>query len=126
MSTTRFTVQHRPAEKRYVLLDLGEEAADAPGDTEPAVIAGEESYTDYDGADSPQRIFTHTGVFEQYAGQGLASVIVQGAVDQAIADGFVIVAVCPYVAKWAAKHPEYAEQIVAPTAEHLRAAQRHV
>ena len=114
MSEERFEVQHRGGESRYVLVDRGESGSDSKE-------AGEERYLDLDDAGSPQRIFFHTGVDEAYGGQGLASVLVQNAVDQAIAGGRKIVPVCPYVAGWVKKHPEYAEHVVQPRPDHLRA-----
>ena len=68
-----------------------------------------------------QRIFPHTEVDEAYGGHGLASKLVRGAVDASIAEGYRIVAVCPYVKGWLAKHPEYAEHVDATAPEHLTA-----
>jgi len=109
----RFTVEKRPAESRYVLLDHEIENGDAE--------IGEESYLDYTAAGTPQRIMYHTGVSEQYGGLGLASVLVRAAVEDTISDGRKIVPVCPYVAAWLPKHPEYAEHVAPKTAEHLGA-----
>lgn len=113
MTSERFTVQHAADTRRYLLIDT-----DAVGD---AQAIGEEAYVDVEGSDAQERVLFHTEVSENYAGQGLASVLVRGAVEQAIADGYRIVPVCPYVARWLPKHPEYAEHVVAPTAAHLRA-----
>jgi len=115
MSEERFVVEHREAESRYVLVDRGEAGT---GSDE----IGEESYIDF-AADGPtQRIFFHTGVSEDYSGQGLASVLVGAAVEHAADTGNVIVPVCPYVAGWFKKHPELAGHAVAVRPEHLRAA----
>lgn len=51
----------------------------------------------------------HTKVFEEFEGQGLASVLVTGALDDIRARGLKIVAECPYVANFVVKHPEYAD-----------------
>ena len=111
MSEARFTVENRSDESRYVLLD---------GEAEPgAAEAGEESYLDYEADGVEQRIMYHTGVSEQYGGVGLASVLVKGAVEDAIAAGRKIVPVCPYVAAWLPKHPEYAAHVAEKTAEHI-------
>ncbi|MBP1326050.1 putative GNAT family acetyltransferase [Leucobacter exalbidus] len=119
MTHERFTVADRPAESRYVLLDNGEE----PGETTApaAIVAGEESYVDVVADNATQRVLFHTGVDDAYAGQGLASVLVQAVIDDVIARGFAIVPVCPYVAKWLTKHPEYASHAVDPGPQHLRA-----
>ena len=98
------TVLDRPEELRYVLLD---------GDKE----IGEESYVDY----GDERVVFHTFVSEEYAGQGLASVLVRTVLDDIVAHGMKVVPVCPYVKAWLPKHPEYDAHVVTPTAAHLRA-----
>lgn len=116
MSQERFEVQRRDGESRYVLLHHD-------GEGSPVQEAGVEAYVTVDSAGDadPQRVFYHTEVSEAYAGQGLGSVLVRSAVEDAIAGGYAIVPVCPYVAKWLTKHPEYAEHVVKPRPEHLRA-----
>ena len=113
MTGQRFEVQHRPDESRYVLID--HDAAD-PEDK----IIGEESYVDVDTTGGVQRVLFHTGGSEDYSGQGLASLLVRTVVDDVIARGYAIVPVCPYVAAWLPKHPEYNDHIVKPRPEHLR------
>lgn len=110
----RFVVEPHPAEQRYVLVDLG---ADRNG---PQVI-GEESYVDFDAEDARVRVMFHTEVSKAYSGQGLAAVLVQSAVDHAISEDRVIAPVCPYVALWFKRHPEYSLHAVAVTPAHLRA-----
>ncbi|MEV6330085.1 GNAT family N-acetyltransferase [Streptomyces sp. NPDC051909] len=56
-----------------------------------------------------QRVFFHTEVDEAYAGQGLASILVEQALNDVRATGKRIVPVCPYVAKFLKKHEEYAD-----------------
>jgi predicted GNAT family acetyltransferase len=51
----------------------------------------------------------HTKVFDEFEGQGLAKVLVAGALDDIRARGKKIVAECPYVAQFVVKHPEYAD-----------------
>ena len=58
MPEERFTVEHRPSESRYVLLDR--EAGQG------SAAIGEESYLDYTAEDGAQRIMYHTEVSEQY------------------------------------------------------------
>lgn len=125
MTHKRFIVEERAEEQRYVLLDNGEagEADGGPGISADYVVAGEESYVDVKPAagNVTQRVLFHTGADEAYAGQGLASVLVQAVVDDVIAAGLVIVPVCPYVAAWLKKHPEYAAHVIDPATEHLQA-----
>lgn len=116
MGIQRFEVLNRAEQSRYVLIDHGD---DGLAENE----AGEELYLDGDFDGAAQRILFHTGVSDSYAGQGLASVLVQQVVEDVIASGRLIVPVCPYVAAWLPKHPEYAEHVVQPTREHLQALQ---
>ena len=51
----------------------------------------------------------HTKIFEEFEGQGLASRLVTGALDDIRSRGKKIVAECPYVAQLVVKHPEYAD-----------------
>lgn len=110
MTEERFIVRDVPAESRYVLLDRGEDGTDEKE-------IGEESYVDV----GEERVLHHTGVSEDYAGQGLASKLVRAVVDDVVASGKAIVPVCPYVVAWLPKHPEYDEHIVARRGEHVAA-----
>ncbi|MBD0711559.1 MULTISPECIES: GNAT family N-acetyltransferase [unclassified Streptomyces] len=67
--------------------------------------AGLTSYRDRD----EQRVFFHTEVDDAYAGQGLASILVEQALTDVRALGKRIVPVCPYVAKFLKKHEEFAD-----------------
>jgi predicted GNAT family acetyltransferase len=51
--------------------------------------------------------FPHTEVFDQFEGQGLASELVTGALDDIRVRGKRIVATCPYVARFVDKHADY-------------------
>jgi predicted GNAT family acetyltransferase len=51
----------------------------------------------------------HTKIFDEFEGQGLASQLVTGALDDIRSRGKKIVAECPYVAQFVVKHPEYAD-----------------
>ncbi|MEU0138104.1 GNAT family N-acetyltransferase [Streptomyces sp. NPDC006296] len=85
-------VRHVDARHRYEIL-VGE------------VTAGFTAYRDRDG----QRVFFHTEIDDAFAGQGLASVLVQEALSQVREAGRRIVPVCPYVAKFLKKHEEFAD-----------------
>ena len=55
--------------------------------------------------------FPHTVVLEQFEGQGLASELVTGALDDIRVQGKKIVATCAYVARFVSKHPDYADLV---------------
>lgn len=52
-------------------------------------------------------VFPHTEVDEAYEGQGLAAQLVTFALDDVRARGKAVVATCPYVKRFIAKHAEY-------------------
>ncbi|MDX2681454.1 GNAT family N-acetyltransferase [Streptomyces sp. NY05-11A] len=54
-----------------------------------------------------QRVFFHTEVDDNFAGQGLAAQLVQEALTDVRRSGKRIVPVCPYVAKYLTRHEEF-------------------
>jgi predicted GNAT family acetyltransferase len=55
--------------------------------------------------------FTHTLVLPDWEGKGIGSRLVRGALDDLRDRGLPAVPVCPYVAKWISRHPEYADLV---------------
>ena len=51
----------------------------------------------------------HTEVPKELNGQGIGSALARGLLDIARAQGLKVVALCPFVAGYIAKHPEYAD-----------------
>ncbi|MFH8746377.1 GNAT family N-acetyltransferase [Streptomyces rimosus] len=49
----------------------------------------------------------HTEVDPVYEGNGVGSALTRHALDTARADGLRVLAVCPFVAGWMERHPEY-------------------
>jgi uncharacterized protein len=66
-------------------------------------------FTAYRDRGEHQRVFYHTKVFEQFAGQGLASRLVREALDDVRRAGKRVVPVCPYVKGFLEKHGEFAD-----------------
>lgn len=56
-------------------------------------------------------VFTHTEVDPGLQGQGVAQVLAQVALDQVRAGGGRVVPLCPFIAGYIAKHPEYADLV---------------
>ncbi len=56
-----------------------------------------------------QRIFFHTEVFPQFGGRGLSSTLVTGALTDVRARGLRAVPVCPLVANFLTKNPEFSD-----------------
>ena len=52
-------------------------------------------------------IFTHTEVPRELQGRGLAGILARAVLDRARAEGWRVVARCPFIAKYIERHPEY-------------------
>ena len=103
---TDITIRHNAERQRFEILDAGR-------------VIGKAAYKAYDGGASPERIFYHTVVNEEYGGQGLAGRLATVALDETVSAGVGIVPVCPYIKKFLTKHPEYAGQVSAVKPAHL-------
>jgi hypothetical protein len=68
-------------------------------------VAGKVTYIVHEG----RIVLNHTKVRDEYAGQGLAGTLVRSALDDIRARGEKAVALCPYVASWVDRHPDYAD-----------------
>ncbi|MEU7896699.1 GNAT family N-acetyltransferase [Nonomuraea sp. NPDC049152] len=58
-------------------------------------------------------VFTHTEVDPAFEGQGLAGRLVRRALDVSRDTGLKVRPLCPYVAKWISRHPEYQDLLEA-------------
>jgi uncharacterized protein len=56
-------------------------------------------------------IFTHTEVSDQFQGRGVGSALARGALDQVRIRGERAVPLCPFIARYIANHPDYAELV---------------
>lgn len=55
--------------------------------------------------------FVHTEVGDAYEGQGLGSQLARGALERARGLGEPIVPLCPFIARYIERHPEYADLV---------------
>jgi predicted GNAT family acetyltransferase len=55
-----------------------------------------------------RRVFVHTEIDAGHEGQGLGSRLAHDALELARADGLPIVPLCPFIAAYVERHPEYA------------------
>lgn len=53
--------------------------------------------------------FVHTEVQPEYEGKGVGAALARIALDEARAANLRVLATCPFVAGWIARHPEYQE-----------------
>jgi predicted GNAT family acetyltransferase len=70
------------------------------------IIDGHVAFSEYRLEEPNRIVFTHTLVPEQLGGRGIAGAIVKFALDDVRAKGQRVVAQCPYVAAYIAKHAE--------------------
>ncbi|ROZ89418.1 GNAT family N-acetyltransferase [Gordonia sp. OPL2] len=96
------SVTDNPAEQRYEIA-----VSDAGGGT-PAT-AGFTAYRDREANGVAERVFFHTEVGEEFGGRGLGTILITEALDDTRAHGRTIVGVCPMVAAFLKKHPDYAD-----------------
>ncbi|SCF35011.1 hypothetical protein GA0074696_4708 [Micromonospora purpureochromogenes] len=59
--------------------------------------------------------YTHTEVDPQFEGRGLGSTLARAVMDDARARGRTVVPICPFLAEWLGKHPEYDDIVVRST-----------
>jgi uncharacterized protein len=60
----------------------------------------------------PDRIvFTHTEVDPAFEGKGVGSRLAAGALDAVRARGLRVVPLCPFIAGYLSRHPEYADLV---------------
>ncbi|MDO5663510.1 MAG: GNAT family N-acetyltransferase [Brachybacterium sp.] len=59
-------------------------------------------------------VMPHTEVFPEFEGQGVGGALVRRALDDVRAAGFTVDPVCPFVAGWIEKHPDYQDLVTGP------------
>ena len=90
------TVVNNPTESRYEIHVDGK-------------VAG---FTQY--RDTPDAIdFVHTEIDDAYEGHGLGGQLARGALDQVRASGRRVIATCPFIKGWIAKHDDYQDLLAA-------------
>ncbi|MBP2473094.1 putative GNAT family acetyltransferase [Crossiella equi] len=71
--------------------------------TVAGVLAGFAEYEQRDG----RTLFTHTEVFPEFGGRGLAGVLAEQALGAEHGHGRTVVPLCPFIAGWLRKHPDF-------------------
>lgn len=56
-------------------------------------------------------VMTHTEVDPAYEGQGVASALIRGALDDIRTRGLAVVPLCPFVKTFLTRHPEYGDLV---------------
>ena len=57
--------------------------------------------------DGKRIIFTHTGVPPEAEGKGVGGALARAGLDYARSEGLRVRPMCPFVAAWVQRHPEY-------------------
>lgn len=79
-------------------------------------LVGQARYVVVTDAGQPDRVvFFHTEVDDAYGGRGLAGDLAAKALDDTVAAGSTIVAVCPYIAMYVKRHRDTYGEHVSPT-----------
>jgi hypothetical protein len=58
-----------------------------------------------------RHLYVHTEIAERFEGQSLGSKLAKGALDDERAAGTVIVPICPFIAGWIERHPDYLDLV---------------
>ena len=56
-------------------------------------------------------VFTHTEVPPEFQGRGVGSALARGALDAARAERALVVPLCPFIASYIRRHPEYLDLV---------------
>lgn len=78
-------------------------------------------YTEYHLRGPGIHFFYHTEISSTYEGKGVGSVLVRYALDDVRSRGETIVPLCPFVAAWLGRHPEYNDIVNQQIMERLAA-----
>lgn len=70
------------------------------------VIDGHVAFAEYRDAQGV-RTFTHTLVPDELGGQGIGGKLARFALDDTRASGLRVIARCPFIKAWIARHPDY-------------------
>ena len=61
--------------------------------------------------DRKRMIFTHTGVPSEVEGQGIGAALARVGLDYARSEGLTVRPMCPFVADYVKRHPEYQDLV---------------
>jgi predicted GNAT family acetyltransferase len=94
-------VRDNPQTNRYEILDAVDRVA---------------GFTEYDLDEAGNTItFVHTEVDPAFEGQGIGSKLASGALDDVRERGLKVVAVCPFIAGYIERNPQYADLLATTT-----------
>jgi predicted GNAT family acetyltransferase len=68
---------------------------------------------------APIIVYTHTEVDPRFEGHGVGSLLARAVMDDAKARNRTVVPMCPFLAEWLERHPEY-DKIVARSTRRIK------
>ncbi|GAB2470482.1 GNAT family N-acetyltransferase [Jatrophihabitans fulvus] len=90
-------VRDNPDEQRYEI-------------TVDGTLAGFAVYR-LDGPDNGRTVFVHTEISPDFGGRGLGNTLAAAALDDVRARGRLAVPICPFIAAFVRRHPEYQDLV---------------
>ncbi|HEV2781679.1 MAG TPA: GNAT family N-acetyltransferase [Actinophytocola sp.] len=81
------------------------------------VVAGFIDYRDANGS----RTLRHTEVSADFEGKGIGGALARAALDDIRARGLTVRPVCPFVARWLNRHPDYLDVVADAYRDRVRA-----
>jgi predicted GNAT family acetyltransferase len=89
------------------------EVSDSPADSQYQAWVGDSfaGLVEYD-LSGQVITFTHTEVEPAFEGEGVGGALGRYALDDARARGLGVVALCPFISSWIARHPDYRDLLV--------------
>lgn len=64
-------------------------------------------------------VFVHTEIDDAFEGKGVGSALAKGALDDVRARGLPVVPICPFIASYIERHPEYQDLVDQKVLSHL-------
>jgi predicted GNAT family acetyltransferase len=84
---------------------------DNPGAKRFELAIGETMAAAYYAIEDGRVVLLHTEVPQEFSGQGIGTKLAEGVFEQIRASGRRVIAKCPFMARFASRHPEYAAML---------------
>lgn len=84
---------------------------DNPGAKRFELAIGDAMAVAYYAIEDGRVVLTHTEVPQELSGQGIGTKLAEGVFEQLRASGRRVIAKCPFMARFASRHPEYVEML---------------
>lgn len=84
---------------------------DNPGAKRFEFAIGDSMAVAYYGIEDGRVVLLHTEAPQEFSGQGIGTKLAEGVFEQIRASGRRVIAKCPFMARFASRHPEYAEML---------------